>query len=277
MNTDIRIYISLLNHRKLRRLAKSLGESNATAVGHLVCLWARVASDSPNGLLKDWDNQDIAEAADWDGEPNDFVEAMTNDKALWLDRSDEHECYVIHDWEEHQPWACKAKERSIHAQKAARVRWGQVEGQESIEQCSEHSAELAHGNAPSLSSPFLDKPDLSLPSPSPVKENNSDNCVEESIIHSVLGLPNWNSSNIDEDITWITDFVQDFPDFNEQHLKGCRDHHSRKKNPDQAFWKTRLRNWMETENNYKRRKNGKSITDAKKTVPGEIAKFAKYS
>ena len=117
MNKDIRLATSFKGHRKRKKLERILGER---ATSHLVDLWISVAQDSPEGDLKGWDEEDIAYSGSWQEEPDVFVNALL--KCGFLKKNGSG-CYEIHDWCDHQGYACKAKERSKQAKKAAEVRW----------------------------------------------------------------------------------------------------------------------------------------------------------
>jgi len=117
MNTDIRIATSFKGHRKRKKLEKILGPS---ASGNLIDLWITVAQGNPEGKLVGWDEDDIAYSGNWDGDSKEFVNALIACKFL---KESEAGCYEIHDWCDHQGYACKAKDRSEQAKKAAEVRW----------------------------------------------------------------------------------------------------------------------------------------------------------
>ncbi len=156
MNTDIRVKISLLGSRKLNKLAKSLEIEEAHAVGLLTCLWVRTGIDNPKGDLKDWDNQDIAAAAGWTGNADDFVKALKG--TGWIDWDGKKKCCKIHDWEVHQSWACHADERSEQAKKAVNSRWARS-------YTDSNTGSNSGSNTPFLSSP---SPLPSNTSPAPI-------------------------------------------------------------------------------------------------------------
>jgi len=117
MNKDIRLATSFKGHRKRKKLEKLLGPG---ATGHLIDLWISVAQSNPEGILSGWDVEDIAFSGEWVGDPDEFVNAMI--KCSFI-KQNGNGCYEIHDWCDHQGFACKAKERSEQAKKAAKVRW----------------------------------------------------------------------------------------------------------------------------------------------------------
>lgn len=133
MPNDIRVLTSFKGHRKRKRLKRLIGPG---ATDYLIDLWITVAMDCPSGILEGWDATDIADAAGWpeDKDPKKLVDALI--EARWVDS--DNGCYHMHDWEEHQPWICQAKERSAIARHAAQQRWLKHVA------CTPH----ARGNAP---------------------------------------------------------------------------------------------------------------------------------
>ena len=117
MNKDIRIATSFKGHRKRKKLEKIIGVG---ATSHLIDLWVTVAQSNPNGILTDWDDEDISYSGSWDGEPSEFVSALVKCNFI---KKNGNGCYEIHDWCDHQGYACKAEERSEQAKKAAAIRW----------------------------------------------------------------------------------------------------------------------------------------------------------
>ena len=123
MNTDIRLLVSFKNHRKRKRLKMLLGPGSTD---YLIDIWLTAAEDRPDGILTSWDELDIAIAAGWEEDPAALVDALV--KTKWIDK-DSDGTYLLHDWEEHQGWACGAKARSSAAKKAANIRWAKRLGQ----------------------------------------------------------------------------------------------------------------------------------------------------
>jgi hypothetical protein len=150
VNTDIRLYVSFKGHRKRKKLRLVLGDR---ATDYLIDLWLTVAQDRPDGVLTGWNEVDVAFAAGWEAEPQRFVDALIVCQLLDQDG----DTYRLHDWEEHQPWACNAAERSDNARRSANARWGRctAHAKRMPDACTAH----ADGNAPLLSSPILSSPE----------------------------------------------------------------------------------------------------------------------
>ncbi|WP_413832639.1 hypothetical protein [Desulfobacula sp.] len=180
MNKDIRLATSFKGHRKRKRLRRFLGDRSDS---YLIDLWLTVAMDCPEGVLPGWDQMDIADACGWEGDPEELVSALI--ESSWLEKDSDGN-YIIHDWCEHQGWACNAKSRSEAASKNILLRWVLRETKkENIPDVkkwfkSEYAYQKGHttndilsyyesytnGNTPSPSP-------LPLPLPSP-KDNNAD-------------------------------------------------------------------------------------------------------
>ena len=93
----IKLHDTMLNHIKIKRLSRSLGLSPVHARGHIITLWLNVLVYASDGDLDGWDNEDIADYAEWTGDANQFVEAMA--EAGLLDDIDGH--FYVHDWMEY--------------------------------------------------------------------------------------------------------------------------------------------------------------------------------
>lgn len=90
-------------HPKTRKLAQTLRIPKAQAIGHLHCLWWWALDYAVDGDLSRYDTADIALGAEWDGDPDVFVDALVDagsrGSSGFLDVGDDG--YVIHDWDEH--------------------------------------------------------------------------------------------------------------------------------------------------------------------------------
>jgi len=116
MNTDIRLLISFKGHPKRRRLEKMLGDRY---LNYLIDLWLSAAQHRPDGILKGWDEFDIAFAAGWEDDPILFVNALV--KCGWLDVAND-KTYILHNWQKHQGWCVGSEYRSNKARILALVK-----------------------------------------------------------------------------------------------------------------------------------------------------------
>ena len=116
MIDDIRIKVSWRNHRKRIKLHKLLGLEGEV---YWINLLLAVRENKPDGNLTNMDEYDIASDAGYSGDPKDFVNALIECKLLDKNKK----FFKVHDWQEHNPYACHSKERSEKARKAAEIRW----------------------------------------------------------------------------------------------------------------------------------------------------------
>lgn len=93
----------LARHPKTRRLARVLGISLPTAVGHLQFLWWWAMDYAQDGDLSRYDAADIADAALWEGDAEVFLEALIDcgpgGGAGFVDRTEAGR--ALHDWHEY--------------------------------------------------------------------------------------------------------------------------------------------------------------------------------
>ena len=72
----IEAHQELRNHPKTKKAARLLGVSRPQMIGHLFCLWWWCLDYSANGNLAAFDNADIADGAEWEGDPDRFVQSL---------------------------------------------------------------------------------------------------------------------------------------------------------------------------------------------------------
>lgn len=74
----IQVDVTLIDHPKTKKLARLLGISRMTAVGHLVAMWSWAAQYVPDGDLTGYRAapEVIADGAQWDGDASQFVKAL---------------------------------------------------------------------------------------------------------------------------------------------------------------------------------------------------------
>ena len=120
MSTDIRLNISWYTSLKRKSLIRRLGHRGVTAI---IDLWLYTAQHKPDGNLAGLSDDDIAEAAQYDGDSKEFLQAIgpKPDGLGFLDGNSNG--YKVHEWKEHNPWAYHSKARSKAAKKAVEERW----------------------------------------------------------------------------------------------------------------------------------------------------------
>lgn len=80
----------LINHKKLRDLARELRLRPSYIMGHLHALWHVALDQQENGDLSSWSDESIAEYSDYPGDAPQYVRLLQ--KYRWLDGK------KIHDW-----------------------------------------------------------------------------------------------------------------------------------------------------------------------------------
>ncbi len=106
MNRDFRVSVEFLDHPKTIKLERRLGPPGFKG---LLWLWSWASRNRPDGDFSGMDIEDIELAAKWTGEENKFFETLV--KLKWLDVKEDGG-YVLHDWEEHNPWVAESDSRS---------------------------------------------------------------------------------------------------------------------------------------------------------------------
>lgn len=162
MTDDVRISVTLRNHRKTRRLRKRLG---ADACWSLVCLFLFAGEQRWTGELHGMSAEDIEDEADWDGKPGEFVDTLV--ELRFLDIVDG--IYVIHDWEQHNPFAATKGQRIEKGRKAAEARWSKA--REHAPSMPGASHEHAPGNAKAADAASKQCPPA--PAPAPTRPSES--------------------------------------------------------------------------------------------------------
>lgn len=103
------------SHPKTRKLARLLGISRVTAVGHLQFLWWWATDYAGDGCLARFDPLDIAVGAEWDGDPEAFLAALIDAGFVDPDRA-------IHDWDLYGGKLAERRTRNAERMRAARAR-----------------------------------------------------------------------------------------------------------------------------------------------------------
>lgn len=154
MNTDIRLKISFFDNIKILKLYRRCGADGVLA---LIRLWCYVAANKPDGKLTDMDAEDISLVACW--AHADSMLTVCEELRLIEKKG---KVYVIHDWEDNNPWAASADKRSEQARDAAKARWGKTKEKQEVSPnaASMRSACVAHANS---NAPYLTLPTITLP------------------------------------------------------------------------------------------------------------------
>ena len=124
--TDFRITTTFFGHVKTLKLMRKLdaqicaSASGADGVLSLLMLWAYAAENRRKGVLSGMNAEDIEAVSRWNGEAGSFVQCLVD--VGFLDISEDG-VFSLHNWEDRNPWAFHADERSEAAKAAANARW----------------------------------------------------------------------------------------------------------------------------------------------------------
>lgn len=98
----VEAHAGLKDHLKTKKVARFLQIPKPQAIGHLLCLWWWCQEYAQDGDLSDFDEYDIAEAAEWEGDPQTFVDALLNCGARggagFLKIDEDTGAMVVNDW-----------------------------------------------------------------------------------------------------------------------------------------------------------------------------------
>jgi hypothetical protein len=106
---------TLAGHFKTSRLSAVLAISRAEAIGHLHMLWWWAVRYAPDGKLNRFQPREIADACDYKGDPEAFLDALVT--AEFLDRKP----LRIHDWGDYAGRLIARKEANRERMRAARA------------------------------------------------------------------------------------------------------------------------------------------------------------
>jgi DnaD/phage-associated family protein len=109
---------TLARHPKTRKLARLLGEGIPSAIGRLHLLWWWAMNYAQDGDLTRYEDEDIADAVMWDGDPSHVVDALCT--AGFLDRTQDG--LFIHDWYDYAGKLIERREKDAERKRQARSR-----------------------------------------------------------------------------------------------------------------------------------------------------------
>ena len=101
------------SHPKTKRMARMLGISIPTAVGHLHLLWHWALSFAQDGDLSSFEPWEIAEAAQWESDPDQLLAALL--AARFVDQS-----LALHDWGEYAGRPIERRRADAERKRSAR-------------------------------------------------------------------------------------------------------------------------------------------------------------
>lgn len=118
---------SLRDHPKTKKLARLLGIPKVSAIGHLHCLWWWTLEYADDGDLSRFDDPEIADGAEWEGDPAQFLQAMRSSGFLDGDSNDEGSDLAIHEWDDYAGRLVTKREQNAVRQREWRERNKQKE------------------------------------------------------------------------------------------------------------------------------------------------------
>lgn len=113
----IELHQSAPTHRKTLAVADVLGVPPVYALGHLSALWLWSVDNAPDGSLRGISPRVVAYAAQWPGEPSEFVSALVT--VGFLDETEESGL-AIHDWDEYAGKLLERKARNAEQMRESR-------------------------------------------------------------------------------------------------------------------------------------------------------------
>lgn len=120
-STWLKVDGGIFQHPKTRRVSRMLNISTVHVVGHLVDMWIWGMHVFPQGVLTGADASDIAEAAEWTGDPEEFLTALLscgNGGAGFLERNEEG-TLIFHDWDEYGGQLIRKREADAERKRKA--------------------------------------------------------------------------------------------------------------------------------------------------------------
>lgn len=130
----IQVDTTLIDHPKTKKLARLLGVSRITAVGHLVALWSWAAQYALDGDLTQYRNEPdvLADGAEWEAEPEMFVSALIAAKAGnghgFLEETIDGRL-LLHDWDDYYGKLIERRRADAERKRAERAQTSSAEGE----------------------------------------------------------------------------------------------------------------------------------------------------
>lgn len=118
----IEAHQELPRHPKTKRFARMLKISIPQAVGHLFMFWWWALDYAENGDLSRYDADDLADAAEWSGDPEEFLKAMIEcgpgGSYGFIEKNESG--MFVHDWETYSGRLVEKREKNRQRQAKGR-------------------------------------------------------------------------------------------------------------------------------------------------------------
>jgi DnaD/phage-associated family protein len=132
----VEAHAGLRDHLKTKKVARLLGVPKVQVIGHLLCLWWWCQEYAQDGDLSAFDAADIAEAAEWEGDPQTFVDALLNcavkDRAGFLRHDPDTGALLVNDWYQYGGKLFVQRAQSAERMRNYRARNADVTRNESV-------------------------------------------------------------------------------------------------------------------------------------------------
>ena len=166
----IEVHEGLSMHRKTIQLAALLGVSRAATCGHLISFWLWALSNAPEGDLCGLDPSVVSVAAEWTGDPQQFMDGLLEVK--FVDRTSEGT--VIHDWYRYAGRLIERRRADRERHQSAEVRRNSAGNPQEI-----------------LGIPALPYPNRTVPNQTLPTGNNSNELLPAISARESKKLPEW--------------------------------------------------------------------------------------
>lgn len=107
---------ALFDHIKLRRLMRDLKIPRPHAIGYWECFCKYVGDQYPSGDISSMTPEDVEEAAEWEGEPGQYFDALI--KHRFIDQFTQNHSLVVHDWLDWCPEHVKKRAKRMEQRKS---------------------------------------------------------------------------------------------------------------------------------------------------------------
>jgi len=152
---------TLARHPKAIKAARKLGISVPTVVGHLHFLWWWCLEYANDGDLSRFDASDIAVAAGWEGDAEEFVTALVDcgprDSVGFIEQTDTG--LVIHDWMDYAGRLIEKRQANMKRMQSARAK----KVRSTCETRATHVQGLPYPTVPNPTVPYITVPNPTLP------------------------------------------------------------------------------------------------------------------
>lgn len=201
---------SLLNHPKTRKLSRTLGIQRVYVIGHLHCLWWWCMEYADDGLLGRFDNDVIADACEWIGDPDEFVNALC--EAGFLDRLGPG--YAVHDWDDYAGKLIQKRRANTERMRVARAANNEPpSNKEEPRALHVQRTDVAHTHTCEATVPNLTVPNLTVPNQT---EQEDDARARDSAddVAEILSQASWINDEPEAIAAAVRKSFAAIPDFN---------------------------------------------------------------